>query len=203
MGWKMPFQFFPGIFSSIDSYTKKITHFYFEKYGVLPPWLSDLGTKPIDVPSLNEFTTVHKTGLTIRGVPDDIFKNKNSFTIVDYKTAAVTENADKFLPVYDTQLNAYAYIAEAIGIKPVKNLSLVYYPPQTDIGPRDIRRLTADDTMVMKFRPQVFEVKINRKLIDDSAKKVCEIINLKSPPANNGHCDNCDKLEELMEILEI
>src|SRR5438093_13480113 len=40
---KLPFQVFPGIFSSIDSYTRKVVHHWFDCHGEAPPWLSDLG----------------------------------------------------------------------------------------------------------------------------------------------------------------
>ena len=40
---KLPWQIFPGIFSSIDSYSKNITWSYFEKYGQVPKWFSPYG----------------------------------------------------------------------------------------------------------------------------------------------------------------
>ena len=41
--FKLPFQIFPGIFSTIDSYSKKITWQYFKKHKKLPPWLGGVG----------------------------------------------------------------------------------------------------------------------------------------------------------------
>ena len=40
---KLPFQIFPGIFSSIDSYGKKLVHGWFDRHGGSPPWLAGLG----------------------------------------------------------------------------------------------------------------------------------------------------------------
>ena len=40
---KLPWQIFPGIFSTIDSYSKKITWLYFEKYKKLPSWFDPYG----------------------------------------------------------------------------------------------------------------------------------------------------------------
>ena len=40
---KLPWQIFPGIFSTIDSYSKKITWQYFEKYKKLPSWFAPYG----------------------------------------------------------------------------------------------------------------------------------------------------------------
>ena len=40
----LPYQSFPGIFSSIDSYTKKMVKGWFDRHGKAPEWMSDLGT---------------------------------------------------------------------------------------------------------------------------------------------------------------
>ena len=40
---KLPYQIFPGIFSSIDSYAKRIVHGWFDRHGSAPAWLADLG----------------------------------------------------------------------------------------------------------------------------------------------------------------
>ena len=40
---RMPFQIFPGIFSSIDSYSKKVTWQYVEKHKKVPSWFDPYG----------------------------------------------------------------------------------------------------------------------------------------------------------------
>lgn len=50
---------------------------------------------------------------------------------MDYKTAKYTGNQDQLMPIYQIRFNGYAYIAEAIGLKPVKNPYLVYFEPLT------------------------------------------------------------------------
>ena len=40
---KLPWQIFPGIFSTIDSYSKKITWQYFKKYKKVPSWFDEYG----------------------------------------------------------------------------------------------------------------------------------------------------------------
>ncbi len=39
----IPYQIFPGIFSSIDAYGKRLVHGWFDRHQSAPPWLSDLG----------------------------------------------------------------------------------------------------------------------------------------------------------------
>ncbi len=54
---KLPYQIFPGIFSSIDSYTKKITWGYYEKFNSLPDWFKPFGdfVMPVKAPGRNIF----------------------------------------------------------------------------------------------------------------------------------------------------
>jgi hypothetical protein len=55
--FKLPYQIFPGIFSFIDSYSKRITWNYYEKYKKLPPWFSEFGefSRPVPVPGWSKF----------------------------------------------------------------------------------------------------------------------------------------------------
>ena len=54
---KLPFQIFPGIFSSIDAYTKNIIHAWFDRHQCSPPWLAELGelTGYVNPPSSSRF----------------------------------------------------------------------------------------------------------------------------------------------------
>ena len=116
--FKMPYQIFPGIFSTIDSYSKKITWRYWEKYNKVPPWFLPCGefTEPVKVPHFSKFSIVDKeSNVQLRGVPDEIFRTSdNSFFIADYKTSKFTENQDALLPLYKVQLNSYALFATVV-----------------------------------------------------------------------------------------
>ena len=199
----IPFQSFPGIFSSIDSYTKKITKFYFDKYKKLPPWFDSLGLDSLlKTPTLKNFNVIHEpTGIKIQGVPDDMFGRKEEIIIGDYKTARLTASADSLAPIYDAQLNTYAYIAERVGFKPVTSLFLAYYEPFTDI---DISMIEskATDEMIMSFRPKILELDINSKLIDDSLAKIKDIYEMKHAPAGKDGCKDCSDLDNLFNMLQ-
>jgi hypothetical protein len=116
---QIPFQIFPGIFSSIDAYTKRVVHAWFDEAGGPPPWLKELdgviGYK--EPPTYHKFNTiVDEFGINLTGSPDGVFVCRDgSFMIVDYKTAKFTGNQDNLHPMYEAQLNAYAYISERIG----------------------------------------------------------------------------------------
>src|SRR5256885_835485 len=68
----LPFQIFPGIFSSIDAYTKKVVHGQLD-LGTPPPWLSQLGeiSKYVDPPGWRQFQWfVEKHQVLLTGAPD-------------------------------------------------------------------------------------------------------------------------------------
>ncbi|MBN1644072.1 MAG: hypothetical protein JW856_04575 [Dehalococcoidales bacterium] len=113
---KLPFQAFPGIFSSIDSYTKNIVCGWFDNYGSCPPWLKELGDIKgyITPPHHSKFQIVDEdSNVLLTGGPDAVFvKSDGSYIIADYKTARFTPAQDKLLPMYQVQLNSYASIGE-------------------------------------------------------------------------------------------
>jgi len=101
---KLPFQIFPGIFSSIDSYTKKIVHCHFDNGKCFPHWLDDLGQLVAykEPPHYSKFRMVDKdSNVALWGTPDAIFvKSDGSHVIVDYKTAKYTGAQDDLTPFY-------------------------------------------------------------------------------------------------------
>jgi hypothetical protein len=67
---RLPWQIFPGIFSSIDSYSKKVVHGQFDKSG-MPGWLAPLGELKgyKDPPSAQRFRVpVEEHGLLLTEV---------------------------------------------------------------------------------------------------------------------------------------
>jgi hypothetical protein len=136
---KFPFAMgLPGIFSSIDSFTKREVRNHFDLYQRLPDWFPDVGKVAEMVPSRDLhwnrfFREDLETRIRLQGTPDDILRMADGGThIVDYKTARLTEAQDDLMPVYEVQLNGYAYIADATGYGPVAHLSLIYFEPQTE-----------------------------------------------------------------------
>jgi len=57
---KLPFQIFPGIFSSIDTYNKGIVHSWFDRHGCPPACLAGLGTLTgyVNPPHFSKFNIV-------------------------------------------------------------------------------------------------------------------------------------------------
>ncbi len=112
----LPYQRFPGVFTTIDRFLKNTVHKALDDTGRLPPWFPDIGrvaSYERDL-SYKRFRVWHEElGIDLAGSPDDVFRMEDgSLHIVDYKTAKLTEGQKAYLPLYEVQLNAYAYLEE-------------------------------------------------------------------------------------------
>lgn len=194
---KLPWQIFPGIFSSIDAYTKKTVHNYFDVNGHAPPWLPEIrdAKRYLKVPWHTKFFRKdNETGITVSGIMDDLFEfGDNSRMIVDYKTAKYTKNADKLLPIYDTQLNGYAWIEEGFGHEVRPELPLYYCEPITN---PDIKRVEADG-FNMGFSVHTVIVKKDTDKIPELLQRVHDILS-GSIPERKEDCKDCMALENII-----
>jgi len=199
----------PGIFSSIDAYGKKLIHAFFDENKVLPPWFPDLGKISSYVPA----ATLHwsrfaiedpKTGITLRGTPDDVFRmSDNSYHIVDYKTAKATEKQDELLPLYEVQLNVYACICNSLGLSPLSGLSLIYTEPQTEIAVGKIKDLADEEAFLLKFKATLKSV-IPRaeRMIPELLQRARETFSRVAPPEGRDGCKDCALLRRLMAAAQ-
>jgi PD-(D/E)XK nuclease superfamily len=198
----LPYQIFPGIFSSIDSYGKKIVQGWFERQGSAPPWLRELGDirRWIRPPHYTKFS-VREGDNTLRGEPDGIFEMRDgSYSIVDYKTAKFTATQDELFPMYEGQLNAYAHIGERCGFRPVSQLALVYTQPVTgDATARDEANLTGEGFR-MTFSAHIVTVARKPELVPNLLQRARQIVELDAPPASRPGCQDCGRLAELLTL---
>jgi len=203
---KLPFQIFPGIFSSIDSYTKKVTSAHFARYNQLPSWLGKLGDlgRPVKVPHHSKFYVVDQDAeVMLSGMPDEIFQREDgSYFIIDYKTAKFTPAQDSLLPIYEVQLNAYAYIGKRQGFHPVSGIALVYMEPQTDLDTRELDSLLFKDGFLLGFAGHLVELKLEaEKKIPPLLKEVRRIYDHQKPPPGKEGCEDCRLLDELIATV--
>lgn len=202
----LPYQMgFPGIFSSIDAYTKNIVERYFQKNGKLPSWLNEIGEVSGIIPvKQSEFKLV-KGDTTLTGVPDLLFQRSDgSFGIVDYKTARYTGNQDSLMPVYQIQLNGYAYIAEGLGMKPVRDLFLVYFePPSKEVYEKITDGYTNHEGFEMPFKPRVHKIKKDTKDVERLLDRAEQIYSGEKAPKGLDGCKDCGRLEGLLRLAGI
>lgn len=203
---KLPFQIFPGIFISIDNYTKDIVHGWFDKYDSSPPWLQGLGNlvgykKP---PHYSKFNILDReNNIMLTGSPDGVLiRSDKSHIIVDYKTAKYTGTQDKLFPMYEVQLNAYAMIGEQCDLKPISDLALVYMEPVTDESAVDDEANHRDDGFAMGFNANIHKVALDLNIIPPLLARTREIHELNSAPSGCEGCNDCQRLEGLLEVIK-
>ena len=201
---KLPWQVFPGIFSSIDSYWKKVVHGHFDARGA-PAWLAPLGELKgyREPPSWREFQVpVEEHGLLLTGAPDAVLQRADgTLVIADYKTSRLTANQDRLLPVYRVQLNAYAYIARRLGWNPVAMLALVYTEPVTDEGAAAADVARREDGFAMGFAAKIVPVPLDEAMLGPLFAKAAELHALEAPPAGRAGCEDCARLEAIRGLL--
>ena len=203
---RLPWQIFPGIFSSIDSYSKKITNVHWEKHGFIPRWLDEFGSldRPVHTPHHSKFFIIDEaTDIRLTGVPDEIVRRSDgSFFIIDYKTARFTGHQDRLLPMYQVQINGYAYIGNRTGFEPVSGIGLVYYEPNTDLTEEQLDRVILDDGFYMPFSAKILPLDLDPEgMIPPLLKKVREIVDFQEPPAGRPGCKDCVRLDVLVGLV--
>ncbi len=186
---------FPGIFSALDAITKRSAHRSFSERGRAPGWLSFFD----NLSDVEEGDTYFKLpvahGWVLTGAPDDIFLLKDGdYHIVDYKTAKFTEKQDELFPLYEIQLNCYAFLAEKYGYKPIKRLSLVYCQPEKD--------LNNDETFELSFQPYYVDVDLKPEKVSEMLLKARETVDLEEPPPARESCKGiCQWVEKAMKKI--
>ncbi len=202
---RLPFQIFPGIFSSIDAYTKKMTRLYHARHQTLFAWLTAAGLDgaPIAVPHHTKFRVSDlENNILLTGAPDEMLRLRDgAYAILDYKTARFTNTQDHLLSLYQIQLNAYAYIAEHAGFSPVRRLALIYFEPRTDIADSDLDALIQPDGFALRFGGNLKEIELNLNLIPPLMARARQIYDLPAPPPSDG-CKNCAAFEAIIELLK-
>jgi hypothetical protein len=204
---KLPFQIFPGIFSSIDSYSKRVTADYFCQHARVPKWFDGFGElgAPVRVPGWSKFCLIDgETNILLTGVPDEILSHSaKGLWIGDYKTARLTGAQNELAPMYEVQLNSYALIAEAIGMGSVYGLGLLYYEPVTDLREDHPDFMIRDGGFFLEFAPKLRPVEIDLKRIPPLLQTVRKICDSPQCPSGRDNCPDCLNLNGLLEAARL
>ncbi len=199
---KLPYQKFPGIFSSIDSYTKKVVHGHMDQNKTTPSWLHGIGniTGYITPPHYSKFQiplTDH--GILMTGTADAIFTLADgSISIVDYKTSRFSKAQSYSMPQYIVQLNGYAKIAETIGLGKVSKLALIYMEPQTTEQDAIAKDNNHDNGFKIDFQANIVNVELAPdKFLSPVIKKARKLLDLNIPPQSIANCKECNLLMQL------
>lgn len=201
---KLPFQIFPGIFASLDSYQKRLTDRYFTIHQKLPPWYEKFGLAgtPIACPHHSKFYLEDREfGIKLTGAPDELLRQPGGeLVILDHKTSRHTDGQDAMLATYVVQLNSYLRIAEARGLGQVVKLGLLYHEPMTDPLPDDITNYVGEESFLMRFEPVFVPVEIDRDMIRPLLRRVREICDMASAPPGLEGCRDCGLVDRLVQV---
>jgi hypothetical protein len=198
VNFKMPFSVFPGIFSSIDGYTKKVFHHIIDSKQI-PPWMAVAGNivgyEPVKHWSKNLYHD-EKSGITLSGMPDDIWVTREGTRIIpDAKTALKTNTQDKLLPMYEIQEIVYSILVDSSA-----SLCLVYMEPQT--GGDDALSGIIDRGFAMQFSGVVVPIENDKSKVRKALTLTRQIVDLPSPPVGNLGCKECKSLDAMLELLK-
>ena len=196
--FKVPYQRFPGIFSSIDAHTKKVVRNYVKEYHRLPKWDSFIGALSLVEFKASEFRFYDKeTRSLLTGIPDEVFaKDDGSYVIVDYKTAKFTGTQDSLMPIYEVQLNAYAFISENIGYSPVHGIYLIYFEPP---NAAESGEKATESGLDMKFSATMIRLGRNVDVLK-LLRKAKEIFCGEMPAGRHG-CSDCSSINAIASML--
>ena len=199
----LPYQSFPGIFSAIDTFTKKVITSQFNQHGCLPPWMEEIGdvTRCINPPGWRKFYREDEhSGVTVRGEADAIFQLAgDSYLIADYKTSRYNPERFYALRSYEIQLNAYAWIAESAGFSPVNRLALVFMEPISDIKHAKSPNSIVGGGIQLRFNARIVPVKRRpESIIPPILEKVRSVADMSMPPAPRSGCRDCNQFDTMV-----
>ena len=204
LGWKSPWAVMPGIFSSIDGFSKRAILASYEKTGHFPPWIAGRWSdvRPLKSPHHSTFRmTDPKTGIVVTGVPDLMIGLPNGrLAILDLKTARFSDHQDFLLPMYQVQLNGYALIAESLGMGNVEALGLIYGEPPANDDNQGLEALVDDQGFSMPFKTTAEPIALDRSLIPPLLKRAKTLLEMENPPEGRKDCMECKMVDEMARL---
>jgi hypothetical protein len=185
-----------------------LIHAHFDRNNALPGWFPQIGDVSGYIPSRVLHWSKFKyedptTKILLRGTPDDVFQlDDGSVHIVDYKTGKATETQDELFPLYEVQLNVYAYIGEKLNQFQARSLSLLYFEPATEVSTSSVSDLLSAEGFQLRFGPVHKEVVCQAdKLVPQLLRRARGIYDSASAPRGADHCRDCELLETLIRTV--
>ena len=201
LGWKAPWAIMPGIFTSIDGFSKRSLLAFYKTNGHFPPWIAGrwADVRPLKSPHHSTFMLTNpETGIVLTGVPDLMLGLPHRrLAILDLKTARYSKHQDALLPMYQIQLVGYALIAESLGMGTVEALGLVYGEPPANDDNRGLDALVDDCGFSMPFKTTAEPIELNRALIPPLLKRAKTLLEMENPPRGRKDCKECQMVEEM------
>jgi hypothetical protein len=196
---------FPVIFSSIDSYSKRVLQAVLQEHQRMPEWFEQFGLNGIPCPTPHHsWFKISHGSLILNGSPDEVLQTPDgSLIIIDYKTARFKSD-DPLRPLYEVQLNVYARIAEKLSPprdvfpKKVVMLGLMYYDPLTEeVHPGKI----SPHGFLMEFQAHWVPIERRDEWIDKLLARAWKILSQPLPPPCAPNCKTCQAYQAIASAL--
>ena len=124
--------------------------------------------------------------------------------IADYKMASITQTQERLLPLYQAQLNAYAYLAQQLQRKAIVGLALIYFEPEHNVqtdNDLDLLQRTKGQ-MILGFRCTVVPVDLHpTNWVEELCQRVFSILSSAIPPTGKVGCQGCQVLLEWLRSI--
>ena len=186
-GIPRPRGIFPGLPGAIDNLIQKETRRYAGKGKPkwLVPWIHEgvirSGTKRL---------TLKRRNYTVTGIYDDLLvMDDESVIIIDYKTAAQPHSEGATKQYYQLQLDLYALLCEANGLKPAELGYIVYTTP--NLLRRYVQDFNMDHLIDIFFKVTHIPIKVSAQRGRDAIKEALDICESKEAPAASPACEYC------------
>jgi hypothetical protein len=197
----------PGIVGQADTYIKWVVNTHRQQTGSLPSWLIDAlknSFPDLDFRSVRFVNTakwqfsLFDARCVLAGKADAIWEFPDGrWFIADYKMASITQTQERLLPLYQAQLNAYAYLAQQLQRKTVVGLALIYFEPEHNVqavNDLDLLQRTKGQ-MILGFRCTVVPVDLHpTNWVEELCRRVFSILSLTTPPTGKEGCQGCQVL---------
>jgi hypothetical protein len=117
------------------------------------------------------------------------------------KQAKHTDTQDKLFPIYNIQLNSYAFMGERLKThQSVRSLTLVYYEPVSDDDAASERKNWMADGFKMRFKADLVPVTLNLDKIPPLLQQVRKIADIKQAPSGARNCKDCLQVSSLYRV---
>ena len=203
----LPWQGFPGIFSSIDRFTKQVIVNHLERESRLPPWLDGIGeaVQHLDPPHWSKFqATDDATAATLRGEADAVFiladGNLRHRRLQDIALQPRQPQPAPRLPGPAQRLRLDRQPPRLPAPSPAWP-SPTWNPATDDEAGQDPNAIDADG-FSLGFRPRLVEVDLDpERLLPPLLRQAARLHALPMPPEPQSKCRDCTALQNVLDAL--
>lgn len=192
-----------SLFSTLDAYIKQVVDTALGMRSGYPIWLTEFlnSVKAVDMIKPRKIK-VNIGGFELVGEPDALWRLEDgTILIADYKVARLTGAQESIFPLYEAQLNAYAYLMGKRG-ENVSSLALIYLQPQRYRENPDFSVEICREKFTLHFDWTVkFVKKWDEGELETLVLKAGEILSLSAPPPGRDNCSGCLELRRWVEGL--